>query len=606
VSEFRWLRKDGSVVPVESQSVVVLDEQGEPIGMRGVTMDITERKQAQERMSFLAAAGEALASSLDYETTLERLARLAVSEMADYCLIDLVDAEGEVRRVVTAHTDPTQDAVVEELRGFPPSLSKPDGVSKVLRTGETLLVSQMKEDMFDSVARSPEHRQLLERLDLKSFMTVPLVTRERVIGALTLALTKGGSVYTHADVAFAEELARRAALAIENARLYSRAQEVNRTKDEFLATLSHELRTPLTPVIGWTHMIRSGRLDAPSVNQGIEVIEKNAQALSRLINDLLDMSSILSNKMRLERAPVELASVVRAAVETVEPRAASRGVLLEVVYAGGGAKVLLNGDRTRLVQVFWNLLDNAVKFSPEGRSVRVRVETQDGAARIHIEDDGQGIEPEFLPHVFERFRQADMGTTRRHGGLGIGLALVKSFVEAHGGRVEVESAGEGRGCRFSVTLPVLRNAEFGMRIDEGVAASQSEIRNPKSEIPLRRVLIIEDAPDTLEMLRVVLHARGYSPVACENAEEALRVAESARFDIIVSDIGLPQVDGYELIERLRRLPHMRATPALALTGYAAAKDAKAALDAGFNAHVPKPVDPSALTEEMERLLRGEQ
>jgi PAS domain S-box-containing protein len=625
-SQFRWVRKDGAVVPVEAQSVVALDERGRPAGMRGVTMDITERKQAQERMAFLAAAGEALSSSLVYETTLERLARLAVSELADYCLIDLVGDDGDVRRVATAHSDPEHDPLLGELRRFPPDLSKPGGVSKVLRTGETMLIPRVDDEQFDSITRSPEHRRLLERLGLKSFMSVPLVTRERTIGALTLALTTGARAYTNSDVAFAEELARHAALAIENARLYSRAQEVNRTKDEFLATLSHELRTPLTPIIGWTHIIRSGRLDAPATMQGLEVIEKNAHALSRLINDLLDMSSILSNKMRIERAPVELASVVRAAVETVEPRAASRGVLLEVAYDDDdGVGVRLNGDRTRLVQVFWNLLDNAVKFSPQGGRVRVRVEAADGEARVVVEDEGQGIEPEFLPHIFERFRQADMGTTRKHGGLGIGLALVKSFVEAHGGRVEVESAGEGRGSRFTVTFPALQSAESkadgeSERVGDGgkkTASSnvsqsprpsvspseQSEIRNPKSEISARRVLVVEDAPDTLEMLRVVLSARGYTPVTCANAEEALRVAESARFDIIISDIGLPQVDGYEFIERLRRLPHMSETPALALTGYAAAKDAEAALAAGFDAHVPKPVDPSALAAEMERLLR---
>jgi PAS domain S-box-containing protein len=604
VSEFRWVRKDGAVVPVEAQSIVALDERGRPAGMRGVTMDITERKQSQERMAFLAAAGEALSSSLVYETTLERLARLAVSELADYCLIDLVGDDGDVRRVATAHADAEQDPLLGELRRFPPDLSKLGGVAEVLRTGETMLISRVDDEQLDSITRSPEHRRLLERLGLKSFMTIPLVTRERTIGALTLALTTGARSYTQSDVAFAEELARRAALAIENARLYSRAQEVNRTKDEFLATLSHELRTPLTPIIGWTHMIRSGRMDDAATTQGLDVIEKNAQALSRLINDLLDMSSILSNKMRIERAPVELSSVVRAAVETVEPRAASRGVLLEVSYDDGGAGVRLNGDRTRLVQVFWNLLDNAVKFSPEGGRVRVRVETNDGTASVCIEDEGEGIEPEFLPHIFERFRQADMGTTRRHGGLGIGLALVKSFVEAHAGRVEVESAGEGRGCSFRVTFPVLQSGNLGAKVDESDAVfHQSAIRNPQSATPERRVLVVEDAPDTLEMLRVVLSARGYVPVTCANAEEALRVAESARFDIIVSDIGLPQVDGYELIERLRRLPHMSETPALALTGYAAAKDAEAALAAGFDAHVAKPVEPSVLATEMERLLR---
>jgi PAS domain S-box-containing protein len=599
-SEFRWLGKDGRVVEVSAQSVVIRDERGEPVGMRGVTLDITERKRAEGRLGFLAEAGEMLASSLDFETTLERLARLAVSALADYCLIDMVGDDGEVRRVATAHADPAHEAAVSGLRRFPPDMSKHEGVSKVLRTGQTEFVPLVTQERLRSITRNVEHRELLERLGLKSFMTVPLVTRERVTGALTLALTGAGRAYTPADVSFAEELARRAALAIENARLYGRAQEVNRAKDEFLATLSHELRTPLTPVIGWTHMILSGRLGPSDVVQGMHVIDRNSQALSRLINDLLDMSSILSGKMKIERAPVEIDAVVREAFETVRPHAESRGVALELFADERPVPAaVVNGDRTRLVQVFWNLLHNAVKFSARGGRVRVRVEGTGGAARVHIEDNGQGITPEFLPHVFERFRQADMGTTRAHGGLGIGLALVKSFVEAHGGRVEAASPGAGRGSSFVVSLPALRATNGD---DTGVEQSDAQQPEPCLAEPCD-VLIIEDAPDTLEMLRVVFEARGYGVSACGSAEEALRVAEAGRFDIIICDIGLPRIDGYELIGRLRSLPHLHGVPAVALTGYAAPKDSEAALAAGFDAHLAKPVEPSALVAEVEQLLK---
>jgi CheY-like chemotaxis protein/two-component sensor histidine kinase len=344
-------------------------------------------------------------------------------------------------------------------------------------------------------------------------------------------------------------------------------------------------------------MIRSRRLGPDETAQGISVIERNSQSLSRLINDLLDMSSILSGKMRIERAPVELQAVVREAVETVRPQADARRVAIEVeALSPGPASV--DGDRTRLVQVFWNLLNNAVKFSPEGGRVRVRVGRKGGAARVEVEDEGDGIAPEFLPHVFERFRQADLATTRLHGGLGLGLALVKSFVEAHGGTVAAESAGEGRGSRFTVQLPTQETAERRRAsgdLDAGAALPCAE--------EACHVLLVEDAPDTLEMLRVVFEARGYTFAACATPEEALRVAEAGRFDIIVSDIGLPRIDGYELIRRLRELPHLSGVPALALTGYAATRDAEAALAAGFDAHVPKPVDPSALAELMEQLVR---
>jgi PAS domain S-box-containing protein len=596
-SRFRWMHKDGHAVPVEAQSSVILDERGEPAGMRGVTMDITERKAAEERLRFIAEASRVLASSLDYQVTLERLARLSVEALADYCLIDLADADGSVRRVAASHADAARQPLVERLREYPPDGARAAGVSSVLRTGEPLAVNEVSEEVLASMARDDEHARVMRELGLKSFLTVPLVARERTIGALTLASTRARREYTAEDISYAREIASRAALAIENARLYKRAREVNQAKDEFLATLSHELRTPLTPILGWTHMIRSGRLNEVEVERGVRVIEKNSQSLSRLINDLLDMSSILSGKMRLEREPVELSSVVREAIETVRPQADARSVALEASL--GGAAATVSGDRTRLVQVFWNLLNNAVKFSPEGGRVRVSLNTDSGReASVNVEDDGQGITLDFLPHVFERFRQADMGTTREHGGLGIGLALVKSFVEAHGGAVRAASAGEGRGSRFTVTLPAL-GSDAPTRGSDDLTLGD--------EIPcveeVCRILLIEDAPDTLDMLRIVFESRGYVVVTCADAEEALRVAESERFDIIVSDIGLPNIDGYELITRLRGFEHLRGAPAVALTGYAAPRDAEAALAAGFDAHVAKPVDPAELVEQVEQLMR---
>ena len=595
-SQFRWVRKDGRVVHVEAQSRVVLDERGEPAGMRGVTLDINERKAAEERLRFLAEASRVLGSSLDYETTLTGLAQLAVEAMADFCLVDLVDDDGRVRRVAATHRDPAQQPLTERLRTFPPG-PQSAGIARVLRTGRPEIFQEVTEEMLSSLARDEEHVRVLRELGPKSFLTVPLIARGRTIGALNFTSTRTRRQYTDEDVAYAQEIAARAALAIENARLYARAQEVNRAKDEFLATLSHELRTPLTPILGWTHMIRSGRLGPAETGQGVRIIEKNSQSLSRLINDLLDMSSILSGKMRIERAPVELSGVVREAAETVRPQADARSVSVHV-QTGGLSPTVVSGDRTRLVQVFWNLLHNAVKFSREGGRVRVRVAGTDGVARVEVEDEGSGIAPEFMPHVFERFRQADGSTTRAHGGLGLGLALVKSFVEAHGGSVHAESAGSGHGSRFTVTLPAVES--------DGARRNSGELDAGAGEPCAERschVLLIEDASDTLEMLKVAFESRGYSTAACATPEEALGVAESGRFDIIVSDIGLPRIDGYELIKRLRALPHLREVPALALTGYAAQSDAEAALAAGFDAHVAKPVDPAELAERMDELTR---
>ncbi|HZI19618.1 MAG TPA: PAS domain S-box protein [Pyrinomonadaceae bacterium] len=594
----RLLRADGQYRWHLTRAEPMRDERGAVTRWFGTSTDIHDQKQAEERLTFLVETSGVLASSLDYETTLDRLARLAVNALGDYCLIDVVGGDGRFIRVGAAHQDPEREPLVVDLRRFPPDPSRADGIPRVLRTGETLSVSELTGERLRAVAQSDEHAEALRRLGVRAFVSVPLVARERIIGALTCGITEEGRNYTPDDISFAQELAGRAALAIDNARLYGEARAANRSKDEFLATLSHELRTPLTPVIGWTHMIRGGHLGPGDVANGMRVIQKNAESLSRLINDLLDMSSIMSGKMRIERAAVELGAALREAGETVRPQAEARGVWLEL-QTGGLGKLNVSGDRTRLVQVFWNLLNNAVKFTPEGGRVSVRLAQFDGSARVEVEDDGAGIPPEFLPHVFERFRQADGSTTRTHGGLGIGLALVKSFVEAHGGSVAASSDGPGRGSRFSVTLPLIP-APAAPSSDGQPTTAEAE---PCAE-EVCRILLIEDAPDTLDMLRVVFEGRGYTVAACLDAESALSAAETEHFDLVVSDIGLPRLDGYELIRRLRSLPHMGGAPAIALTGYAAPKDAAAARDAGFDTHLPKPVDPAALTAEVERLLQA--
>jgi CheY-like chemotaxis protein len=308
------------------------------------------------------------------------------------------------------------------------------------------------------------------------------------------------------------------------------------------------------------------------------------------------MSAILSGKMRIEKLPVPLNVTVKEAVQTVRPLAEKRGVKIEAKFCEN-EYIIINGDRTRLVQIFWNILANAVKFSDEGNHVRVTCEANEREARVVVEDEGLGIAPEFLPDVFERFRQADSSKTRTHGGLGIGLALVKSFVDTHGGSVTAESKGVGLGSRFTVRLPRL------------VAPIESKVSD-KKRLEARampnsiRVLVVEDSPDTLEMLRQTLKVRGYIVTPCESATEAIIAAQSVSFDIIISDIGMPEMDGHELIRRLRSLPHLSDVPAIALTGYAAERDIESALDAGFDTHIAKPVDPSELTSQMEELLQS--
>ncbi|MDX6306762.1 MAG: hypothetical protein QOI77_3731 [Blastocatellia bacterium] len=443
---------------------------------------------------------------------------------------------------------------------------------------------------------------LLKQKGIKSLLGVPLLVEGRVIGVMhTGRFTR--YEFTEDDTRLLQLVADRIALAIENARLFEEertarreAEAASRAKDEFLTTISHELRTPLTPIIGWIHMIRNGILPEKETIHGLSVIEKNSYALKRLINDLLDMSAILSGKMRMEELPVSLEQVVREAVETVRPFAAPRNIDL-VVNFHDWQNEIVSGDRARLEQVFWNLLHNAIKFSPAGGRVEVDASANQTETTVRVQDTGQGIAPEFLPFVFERFRQADGSKTRSFGGLGLGLALVKSFVEAHNGTVIAKSKGGDQGSCFTVTLPLLQ--------PQIEPAPQPADRTP-TELPADKVhlMIVEDDSDTLEMLRATLESRGFRVTACESAAETLAVAPGIRVDLIISDIGMPEMDGFHLIEKLRELAGYQDVPAIALSGYASQKDAKAALAAGFNAHVSKPVDPAELIIMVNGLLQG--
>ena len=600
VYESIHVRKDGTLFPVLADVTAFKDEHGKVLYHAANIQDITERKRAEQVERFLGDATTVFSSSLDYELTLKSAARLAVPYMADFCLVHMLEDDRQtIRRMIVAHEDPAREEAWRDMqRRFPLDLNTPHTIAKVLRTGKPEWFSDISDELMEAVIRNPAEIRMLREFDIKASMIVPLIARGRTIGTLTFISSESARRYTEDDLALATELARRAALAIDNARLYRRAQEANHAKDEFLATLSHELRTPLTPIIGWVHMMTTGQLSDADIAHGLAVIAKNSQSLSRLINDLLDMSAILSGKMRIDTLPVPLESVVQEAIETVRPQAAKQKIQLELVPCERIAEVVVSGDRTRLVQVFWNLLANAVKFSPDGSRVRVVCEIANGAARIHFEDEGEGISPDFIPHVFERFRQQDMSTTKMHGGLGIGLALVKSFVEAHGGTVAAASAGEGRGSRFTVTLPLVPQAQLFPHAAGVATAANCEIEN------VCHALIIEDAPDTLEMLRVAFEVRGFRTTACATPEAALSIAANEHFDIIISDIGLPNIDGYELLQLLRsETPYLRDVPALALTGYAAQKDVDAALSAGFSGHLAKPFDPATLASTVDSLLK---
>lgn len=378
----------------------------------------------------------------------------------------------------------------------------------------------------------------------------------------------------------------------ESERLYLEAQASNRLKDEFLATVSHELRTPLTSILGWASLLRSGKVPAAEVTKYLDTIERNARAQAQLIDDLLDVSRIISGKIRVDVRSLDPNSFIEAAIEAVKPAAEAKGIRLQKIMDTGVVSV--SGDPVRLQQVVWNLLSNAIKFTPKGGRVQIRLERVNSHIEIIVSDNGMGISPEFLPYVFDRFRQADQRTTRHHSGLGLGLAIVRHLVELHGGSVRAESPGEGQGSTFTVQLLVSPVYESNDSEDRVHPAARDTL--PSYECPDRldglRVLVVDDETDTQDLLRAGLDQCGAEVMTTGTAHEALEAMENSEFDVLISDIGMPGQDGYDLIRLVRALPAESGgkIPAIALTAYARTSDRMQALRAGYQMHLPKPVE----------------
>lgn len=367
------------------------------------------------------------------------------------------------------------------------------------------------------------------------------------------------------------------------------ADSANGVKDEFLATLSHELRTPLTSILGWSQLLTDGKLDKQQTARAIETIARNARAQGRLIDELLDISRIMTGKLCLDLRAVKLAPLIQAVVDDVRPAADARSINLEAAFNSDIGPIL--GDPHRLQQIVWNLLANAIKFTPKGGDVRVRLERNDSHALITVNDSGQGIATELLPHVFERFRQADSSNTRSNGGLGLGLSIVRQLVELHRGTVTAESSGENAGTTFRVMLPLPSLHEVPNAAEKtGPRNERNSPTTGQHSLSGLRVLVVDDEWDTRELVAAVLTTCGAEVVSVGSATEALDQMERQRFDLLISDIGMPEMNGYDLISRIRQLgeEHGGGTPAMALTAYAGIDDRKRVLAAGYEMHIPKP------------------
>jgi PAS domain S-box-containing protein len=611
--EFNVRRRDGTSFPALVTDTPIHDEAGRLVGVVGVSNDLTERKRSE------AAVHAAERSALrEYETLLHRLSHLAESlgtardhltifrDLRDFAVvsvpaigifISLYDEARDVRLAQYAWGD-GEEVDVSSLPPMPLSSEGPN--SQAVRTRQVVITN----DYWALKQAGRGQVGILVGTDNglrpQSSLVVPMATMGRIVGTVEVQSYENHA-YREEHVTAMKMAANLAAVAIENMRLLQfetkareAAEEASRLKDEFLATLSHELRTPLTAILGWSSMLKDSRLDEKTFKTAVEIVERNARTQQQIVDDILDVSRIITGHLRFDAEPTDLRGVVEAAVDTVRHAASAKNISLRAEFEPGVGPVM--GDPRRLQQVFWNLLSNGVKFTPIGGEVRVLVGREGAHARVLVGDTGPGISPNFLPYVFDRFRQGDQSTTRVHGGLGLGLSIVRHLVELHGGSVRAESQGEGRGSTFTVELPLLRSADVELR-NEGEAEDKFAVRNPPSAIfKGMSVLVVDDEPDALGLLKTLLEMKGARVTAVGSAEAAWGELEGDWPDLLLCDIGMPGEDGYQFIRRVRALEteRGRALPSVALTAYAGESDRALALEAGFQLHVAKPVEPAAL------------
>ena len=608
-------RKDGTLINISLSVSPIVGPDGKIIGASKIARDITERKQAEQALREQAEIietvnriGQTLAAELDQQKLVQAVtdAGTEISGAHFGCFFfNVMNEEGASDMLYTL------SGVPEEAFLHFPMPRATDLFGPTFRGEGTILIPDVKKDPRYG-KNSPYYGMPEGRLPVTSYMAVPVTSRAgEVYGGLFFGHPKG-DVFTERSARIVEGLAAQVSIALENARLYEaadrarvdaekvaeekeqlyhEAQHASRLKDEFLATVSHELRTPLNAILGWSHMLRTRSFSTDEMAKALDTIERNARAQAQLIEDLLDVSRIITGTVRLDVRPVEPSGFIEAAIDSLRPAADAKGVRVQKIMDTGAASV--SGDPVRLQQVVWNLLSNAIKFTPKGGRVQIRLERINSSVEIAVADNGAGITPEFLPYVFDRFRQADQRSTRHHGGLGLGLAITRHLVELHGGSVRAESSGEGQGSTFTVRLPVLPVYKNG--VDQRIHTATRDTLPPYA-CPERldglKVLVVDDEVDAQELLRVAISERGAHVTTAGSVQEALACIEKESPDLLISDIGMPDEDGYELIRRVRAFPAEGGgrVPAIALTAYARAEDRMKALRSGYQMHVPKPVE----------------
>ena len=592
--------KSGRPLDIELSAFSLCDEAGRVVGYVGIKRDVTDRKRTQQRLILQYEISKILSESPDFVTGARDILR-AVSQTLNWQVGVLWKTDGDVMRCVEVWKDPASDfeTFAETCRNF--VFEKGLGVTGgIWTTGEPVWIPDVL--TINNFIRA----DAAEGDGIKSAFGFPILNGREVLGTievfsdevrepdeevLALAASIGRQIGQFEKRKRIEE--ERAELLERERAAHADSEQANRLKDEFLATLSHELRTPLNAVIGWSRMLRSGRLDQESATHALGVIERNAWAQKQIIEDILDVSRVITGKLQLKVVPLDLVTIVDGALDAVRPALEAKEIKIETLIDAGLR--MITGDPDRLQQVVWNLLSNAAKFSPHGGKVEIHVTQTGGNVQIRVSDTGPGIAPDFLPHVFERFRQGDGSTTRTHGGLGLGLAIVRHLVELHGGIITAENRQTGTGAVFTVKLPL----PSGELRAETLASAASVFKDSESEpanLDNLKILVVDDENDTIDLITMELTQHGAFVKGVTSAKEALIALEHTDFDVLISDIAMPEVDGYELMRRVRRTEstNQKRIPAVALTAYARVQDRMRAILAGYNTHVPKPVESNEL------------
>jgi PAS domain S-box-containing protein len=601
-------RKDGSTLHISLTVSPLIDDRGRIVGASKIARDITERvrlthaaEEYARDTQRLADFGATLAATLDRDTIVETVTdtgtRLTRAEFGAF-FFNVRDVEtGNAYMLYSVSGAPK-----EAFARFPHPRATELFAPTFRGDGPVRLDDVTADERFGRNA--PFNGLPPGHLPVRSYLAVPVRGLQGdVLGGLFFGHSRPG-MFTAQHERLAAGIATWASISLQNSGLYDEAHEANRMKDEFLAVLSHELRTPLNAIVGYSRLLRGGILSGDKATRGLETLERNATSLTQIVEDVLDVSRIVTGKIRLDVQPVALPLLIDNAVATVQPGADAKGVRVQAIVDPNVGPV--SGDPDRLQQVIWNLLANAVKFTPKGGRVQVRLECVNSHVEIVVSDTGIGIDPDFLPYVFERFRQGDAGTTRKTGGLGLGLAIVRHIVEMHGGTVHAASAGEGAGATFRVQLPLMIVQPERMPMPrEHPRTERLQPLTQLGDLAGIRVMAVDDEADALALLRVVLEAAGAEVTTVSSPEALLADLPSVKPHALVVDLGMPGMDGFEVIARIRESadPAVRDTPAAALTAFARSEDRTKALRSGFEMHLSKPIDPGELVASVATLVR---